>query len=71
MKVANEIASSKDIRIKNNTYKWFDREFAELIHALGKFILKFKNQSFTFMKKFTKKVNYQVQIFIRKKEKIL
>ena len=39
MKVANEIAPSKEIRIKNNTQEWSDREIAELIHAHKKLFL--------------------------------
>ena len=31
MGVVNEIAPSKEIRIKNNTQEWFHREIAELI----------------------------------------
>ena len=31
MEVVNEIAPSKEIRIKNNTQEWFHREIAELI----------------------------------------
>ena len=43
MKVINEIASSKEIKIKNNAQDWFDREFAELIYAQEKlFLIKFK-----------------------------
>ena len=42
MKVANEIAPSKEIRMKNNTQEWFDREIAELIHAREKLFLKSK-----------------------------
>ena len=42
MKVVNEIASSKEIRIKNNAQEWFDREIPELIHAGEKLFLKFK-----------------------------
>ena len=42
MKVSNEIASSREIRIKNNTQEWFDREIAELIHAHEKLLSKFK-----------------------------
>ena len=42
MKVVNEIASSKEIRIKNNRQEWFDKEIAELIHAREKLFLKFK-----------------------------
>ena len=46
MKVVSEIAPSKDIRIKNNTQDWFDREIAELIHACEKLFLKFKKSTF-------------------------
>ena len=42
MKIVIEMAPSKEIRIKNNTLEWFDREIAELIHALEKLFLKFK-----------------------------
>ena len=38
----HEIAPSKEIRIKNNTQEWSDREIAELIHAREKLFLKFK-----------------------------
>ena len=31
MKVINEIAPSKEVRIKNNNQDWFDREVADLI----------------------------------------
>ena len=36
MKVVNEIGHSKEIRIKNNMQKWFDREIAEVIYAREK-----------------------------------
>ena len=36
MKVVNEIAPSKEIRIKNNTQEGFDREISELIHGCEK-----------------------------------
>ena len=42
MKVVNEIAPSKEIRIKHNTQEWFNREIAELIHSCEKLFLKFK-----------------------------
>ena len=42
MKVVNEIAPDKEIRIKNNTQEWFDREIVELIHACEKLFLKFR-----------------------------
>ena len=41
-KVINEVAPSKEIKIKNNTQEWFDREIFELIHAREKLFLKFK-----------------------------
>ena len=42
MKVINEIVPSKEIRIKNNSQDWFDRELADLIHVCEKLFLKFK-----------------------------
>ena len=43
MKVINEIALSKEIRNKSNNKDWYDREFADLIHARGKLFLKCEN----------------------------
>ena len=43
MKFINAIAPSKEIRIKNNTQEWFDREVAELTHAREKLFLKFRH----------------------------
>ena len=71
MKVVNEIAPSKDIRIKNNTQDWFDREIAELIHACEKLFLKFKKSTFHIDEENQKKVKYQVQNLIRKKNREL
>ena len=45
MKVVNEIAPSKEIRIRNNTLEWFDREITELIHASERLFLKFKKSN--------------------------
>ena len=45
MKVVNEIAPNKEIRIKNDTQEWFDREIAELIHVREKLFLKFKKSN--------------------------
>ena len=69
MKVVNEIAPSKEIRIKNNTQEWFDREIAELIHACKKLILKFKKSKLHTDEENYKKVKYQVQNLIRKKKR--
>ena len=33
MNVINEIAPTKEIKIKNNTQEWFDKEIAELMYA--------------------------------------
>ena len=56
MKVINEIAPSKEIRIKNNNQYWFDREVADLNRAREKSFLKFKNQNFTSIREFRKKL---------------
>ena len=71
MKVVNEIAPSKEIRIKNNTQEWFDREIAELIHAREKLFLKFKKPTLHIDEENYKKVKYQVQNLIRKKKREL
>ena len=47
---------SKEIRIKYDTHKRFDREIAELIHASEKFFLKFDKSKLTIMKKLTIKL---------------
>ena len=38
MKVINEIAPSKEIRIKSNNQDWFDREVVYLIHVREKLL---------------------------------
>ena len=43
MKVINEIAPRKEVRIKNNNQDWFNREVADLIYVWEKLFLKFKN----------------------------
>ena len=69
MKVVNEITPSREIRIKNNTQKWFDREIAELIHAREKLFLKLKKSMLHIDEENYKKVKYQLQNLIRKKKK--
>ena len=56
MKVVNEIAPSKGIRIKN-TQEWFDREIAELIHAREKLFLKFRKSKLHIDEESYKKVS--------------
>ena len=58
MKVVNEIAPSKEIRIKNNMQEWFDRDIAELIHACKKLFLKFKKSKLHIDEENYKKVKY-------------
>ena len=69
MEVVNEIAPSKEIRIKNNTQEWFHREIAELIQAREKLFLKFKQSKLHTDEENYKKVKYQVQNLIRKKKR--
>ena len=68
MKVVNESAPSKEIRIKNNMQEWFDREIAELIHACKKLFLKFKKSKLHIDEENNKKIEYQVQNLIWKKK---
>ena len=42
MKVINEIVRTKEIKMKNNTQDWFDREVGDLIQAREKLFLRFK-----------------------------
>ena len=69
MKIVNEIAPSKEIKIKINTQEWFDQEIAELIHAREKLFLKFKKSKFHIDEENYKKIKYQVQNLIRKKKR--
>ena len=69
MKVVNQIAPNKEIRIKNNTPEWFDREISEVIHARAKLFLKFKKSKLHTDEENYKKVKYQVQNLIRKKKR--
>ena len=61
MKVINEIAPSKEIRIKNNHQNWFDSEVADLIHVREKLFLKFKKSKFHIDEEIYKKIRNQVQ----------
>ena len=61
-KVVNEIAPSKEIRIKNNTQERFDRDIAELIHALEKLFLKFKKSKLHIDEENFKKLSIKFKI---------
>ena len=61
MKVDNKIATSKDIKIENNTQEQVYRKIGELIHALKKLFLKFKKSNFH--------IENHVQNIIRKKKR--
>ena len=70
MKVINEIAPSKEIRIKNNNQDWFDREVADLIHVREKLFLKFKKSKLHIDEEIYKKIRNQVQKLIKKRSEI-
>ena len=67
MKVVNEIAPSKEIRMKDNMQEWFRREIAELIHSRERLFLKIKKSKLHIHEENYKKVKYQLQNLIRKK----
>ena len=69
MKIINEIAPSKEIRIKNNNQGWFDREVADLIHVREKLFLKFKKSKLHINEEIYKKIRNQVQKLIKKKKR--
>ena len=55
MEVVNEIALSKEIRIKNSAPEWFDGDIAKLIHACRKLFLKFERSKLHIDKKYKKR----------------
>ena len=66
MTVINEIAPSKEIRIKNNNEDWFVREVADLIHVREKLFLKFKKSKLYIDEEIYKKIMNQVKKLIQK-----
>ena len=69
MKVINEIAPSKVIRIKNKNQDCFDREVADLIHVRGKLFLKFKKSKLHIDEGIYKKNKNQAQKISKKKKR--
>ena len=67
MKVVNEIAPSKEIRIKNITQEWFNREIAWVDPCSRKIV--FKKSNLHINEENYKKVKYQIQNLIRKKKR--
>ena len=68
IKVINEIAPSKEVRIKKNNQDWFDREVPDLTDVREKLFSKFKNSKLHIDKEIYKKIRNQVQKLIKKKE---
>ena len=65
MKVINETAPSKEIRIKNSNQDWFDRGVADLIHVREKMFLKFNKLKLQIDEEIYKNVRNQVQKLIK------
>ena len=70
MKVINEIAPSKEIRINSNNQDWFDKEVADLIHVREKLFSKFKKSKLHIDEEIYKKIGNQVQKLIKKRSEI-
>ena len=68
IKIINEIAPSKKIRIKNNNEDWFDREVADLIHVREKMFLKFKKSKRHIDQEIYRKIRNQAQKLIKQKK---
>ena len=65
MKVINETAPSKEIRIKNSNQDWFDRGVADLIHVREKMFQKFNKLKLQIDEEIYKNVRNQVQKLIK------
>ena len=65
MKVINEIALRKEVRIKNNNQDWFDREIADLIDVQEKLFLKLKKSKLDIDEEIYKKIRNKVQKLIK------
>ena len=68
--INNEIASSKEIIIKDNNQDQFDREVADLTHAREKLFLKFKKSKLHTDEEMYKKDRNKVQNLNKKRSKI-
>ena len=68
--INNEIASSKEIIIKDNNQNQFDREVADLTHAREKLFLKFKKSKLHIDEEMYKKDRNKVQNLNKKRSKI-
>ena len=66
MKVINEIAPSKEVRIKKNNQDWFVREVPDLIHFRENLFLKFKKSKLHIDEEIYKKIRNQVQNLIKR-----
>ena len=68
--INNEIASSKEIIIKDNNQDQFHREVADLTHAREKLFLKFKKSKLHIDEEMYKKDRNKVQNLNKKRSKI-
>ena len=66
MKVVNEIAPGKKMRINNNMQEWFNREIVEFIHVWEKLFKKFKKLHID--EEYYKKLSIKFKIFLRKRK---
>ena len=66
MKVVNEIAPGKKMRINNNMQEWFNREIVEFIHVREKLFKKFKKLHID--EEYYKKLSIKFKIFLRKRK---
>ena len=64
MKIINEIAPNKEIRIKNNNQDWFHRGVADLIHVREKLFLRFKKSKLHIDEEIYKQTRNHVQKII-------
>ena len=71
IKIINETAPRKEIRIKNINQDWFDRDVDDSIHVREKLFLRFKKSKLHIDEDIYKKIRNQVQKLIKKSREFL
>jgi len=68
LSVIDKVAPFKDVRVKNNTQDWFDKDVAEAIKCREKLLKKFKTTKLNIDEDLYKEAKYYVQKLIKDKK---